>query len=506
MHTTRRSLLAAGAALPFLRHPARAATTPGKLMFALSSYPPTMAVWNNSGTAAATAKLMLHRGLLGYGPDGTLRGELAERWERAQDGAWVFQLREAYFHNGAPVTAADVAWCIEQVAGEKSTAYMRTQMQAIERVETPDPKTVRFVEKQPSATLPLTLASYFLPVIARDSLKDSPQGIGCGPFVLIAEERGVSLDFQAFDKFYRPGLRKVKTVRMVAYADENLRVAALQAGDVDLIEYVPWQSMASIEADPRLVLQNTDGPFMYLTFNAKVKPFDDPRVRVAIAHAIRREEIIKAAFFGRGAPIEGLPLPEGTEFYDPVLGHGWRYDPEKAKSLLAAAGVGSGFTCKLLGTAQYSMHKDTAAVVQQHLAEIGIQAELVLPDWATRVTLGNRGQYEIAVMGSAAESNDPDGLTPFLGGNLTVSYMRSYGLTAPRIDELLAAGRAEFDPVKRKAIYANLQRVFLEQAPMVGLCFRSQGYAMTKQVTGFRNMPGALSFYSGTTFEETSTG
>src|SRR6185503_7400964 len=185
-------------------------------------------------------------------------------------------------------------------------------------------------------------------ILARNSTKDNPLGIGAGPFLLTDEERGVALEFKPFDKFYRPGMPKLKLVRMVAYADENLRVAALQAGDVDLIEYVPWQSMPSIEADPNLALQTTPGPFMYLTFNAKVKPFDDPRIRQAIAHAIRREEIIKAAFFGRGTPIEGLPLTEGTAFYDPKLAHGWAYDPAKAKALLAAAGVGSGFTCKLL--------------------------------------------------------------------------------------------------------------------------------------------------------------
>ncbi len=92
----------------------------------------------------------------------------------------------------------------------------------------------------------------------------------------------------------------------------------------------------------------------------KVKPFDDPRVRVAIAHAIRREDIIKAAFFGRGAPIEGLPRTEGTAFYDArrwLQAHGWPYDPAKAKALLAAAGIGNGFTCKLLSTAQYGMQQ-----------------------------------------------------------------------------------------------------------------------------------------------------
>jgi peptide/nickel transport system substrate-binding protein len=506
MRLSRRALIASGAALPFLRHPARAATSPGKLVFGLSSYPPSMAPWANAGTAAATAKLMFHRGLLGYGPDGALRGELAERWEHAEDGAWVFHLRDAVFQNGAKVTSADVAWTIEQIAAEKSTAYLRAELQRLARVETPDAKTVRLITKEPNATLPLVFASYFLPIVAKDSIKDHPLGIGAGPFVLTSEERGVALEFKAFDKFFRPGLPKLQSVRMVAYADENLRVAALQAGDVDLIEYVPWQAMAAIEADPKLSLQTTSGPFMYLTFNAKAAPFGDARVRRAIAHAVKREDIIKAAFFGRGDAIEGMPLPKGTPFYDPTYANRLAYDPAKAKALLADAGHANGFACKLLSTAQYGMHKDTATVVQQHLAAVGIQAELVLPDWATRVALGNRGQFEMAVMGTAADSNDPDGLAPFLDGSLAPSYVRSYGLDVPKLDQLLAAGRAEFDTVKRRAIYADLQQAYLQEVPMVGLCFRAQGYAMTRAVKDFHNLPGALTFYSGAMFEMTSTG
>jgi peptide/nickel transport system substrate-binding protein len=499
-------LIGAGVVLPFLRVPARAATTPGKLLFGLSTYPPSLAPWTNTGTSSATARFAMHRGLLGYAPDGTIRGELAETWEHAEDGAWVFHLRDAVFHNGAKVTSADVAWCIEQIAAEKSTAYYRGQMQDVVKIETPDARTIRLTTKSPTATFPLEVASPYMSIIAKDSLKDSPIGIGAGPFVLTGEERGVSLDYVAFDKYYRPGLPKVKTLRMVAYADENLRVAALQAGDVDLIEYVPWQAMPGIEKDPNLRLQNTDGPFMYLTFNAKVKPFDDPRVRQAIAHAVRSEEVLKAAFFGRGAVIDGFPLAEGTPFYNPALAHGLAYDQAKAKSLLAAAGVGNGFSCKLLSTAQYGMHKDTAAVVQQHLGEVGIAVELVLPDWATRVALGNRGQYEFAVMGSGSDSNDPDGLSPFLDGTLTPSYNRSFGLNDPKINTLLAAGRAEFDAGKRKAIYDQLQQAYLDTVPIAGLCFRAQGYAMSKAVTGFTNMPGALTFYSGTRFEDVSTG
>jgi peptide/nickel transport system substrate-binding protein len=504
MRLSRRSLIASGAVLPFLRSAVRAAT-PGKLIFGLSSYPPNLFPWGNAGTAAATAKLAMFRSLLGFGPQGELRGELAEAWARdPKDGAWVFHLRQAKFHNGDPVTAADVAYTLDQVGDSSSTAYLRAETQNIARVDTPDPHTVRIHTKEPDVVLPLLMASPYLPICAKGSADHNGLGVGAGPFVPVSQERGVAIEFAAFPGYYRPGLPKLKTLRMVAYQDENLRVAALQSGDLDLIEYVPWQAMGAIEKDSRLALQTTNGPFMYLTFNGKAHPFGDARVRLAVAHAIRREDIVKAAFFGRGATLEGIPIPKESPFYDDTLAHRWNYDPERAKALLKEAGLADGFSCKLLSTAQYGMHKDTAAVVQQHLAQIGIRVELVLPDWATRVNLGNRGQYEFSVGGTTADNNDPDGLAALLAGNLAPSYVRSYALDIPELDDLLAQGRVEFDEAKRHTIYDRMQRLALAQVPMVGLCWRAQGYATARRVHGFQNMPGALTFYSGTTFEDTS--
>jgi peptide/nickel transport system substrate-binding protein len=505
MSIGRRSLLAAGATLPLLGRTARAAS--GRLIYGLSSYPPSFAPFANAGSAAAAAKLMVHRGLLGYAPDGSVRGELAESWSRdPSDGAWVFHLRDAMFHNGRKVTSADVAWTIEQVAAPSSIAYLRPQMQEIANIDVPDARTVRLHTKVPNAALPLLFAGFYLPIVAKGSLAGNPAGIGAGPFVAKSQERGVAIEYAAFDKFYRPGLPKLGAVRMVAYADENARVAALQAGDVDLIEYVPWQSMSGIEANRKLRLLNTNGPFMYLTFNGRAKQFANPRVRLAVAHAIKREDIVKAAFFGRGAPLRGVPIPPGTTFFDPKTANAWNYDPAKAKALMTQAGYAGGFACKLLSTSQYGMHKDTATVVQQQLATIGIQAELVLPDWPTRVAMGNRGQFEISVMGTAADNNDPDGLANLLAGNLPPSYERSQNIDIPEIDTLLAQGRAEFDPAKRHAIYDRMQALVVEDAPMVGLCWRSQGYAEKASVGGFTNMPGALSFYSPTTLEQTTIG
>src|SRR5258708_30693237 len=134
------------------------------------------------------------------------------------------------------------------------------------------------------------------------------------------------------------------------------------------------------------VLAPADGPGMFLVLNVPKPPFDDARVRKAVAHAIKRDEIVKAAFVGRGSGLAHLPIPKASEFFNPEHENGWKYDPDLAKKLLAEAGHPNGFACSLLSTAQYGMHKDTAEVVQQNVAAVGIKAELNLPGLATPVT------------------------------------------------------------------------------------------------------------------------
>jgi peptide/nickel transport system substrate-binding protein len=473
------------------------------LRYGLSAWPPNLQPWVSTGASAGTIKMLIHARLMTYDTLGNMVGELAESFARDTDGAWVVKLvPKAIFHNGEPVTSADVKHMIEQIAGEKSTAYMRGQFQSIDRVETPDTRTARIYTKIPVATLPSWFGNYNMPIVWRNSPANEP--VGCGAYRLDTQERGTSLELVAFDRYFRSGLPRIERLRFVVYADENLRFAALKSGDIDMIEYVPWQSMSAVEADPRLKLDTQYGPFMDILFNGSKGPFTDPRVRRAVAHAVRREDIVQAAFFGRGKVLEGVPIVEGTPWHDPELSRGWRYDVAEAKRLLAAAGVPNGFQTVMLATAQFGMHKDTAEVVQQHLAAIGIQCDLRLPDWSTRVRLGTTGQYEIAIHGVSADNNDPDGLSVIMDTSLSPTHGRSFGLSAPRTIDLLAKGRAEFDETKRVAIYKDMQRAALEEVPLVGLAWRAQGYGMDKRVTGFTNIPGALSTSSGFMLTETT--
>ncbi len=503
----RRGFLATGAAagaLVFIGPKHLRAQQSGTLRFALSAYPPSFDAWASSGTAAGTIKLMMHRGLLSYDADGVMRGELAESWENDEEGAWIFHLRDATWHDGTPVTAEDIAWNVAEVSKPDSGAYFQNQLASIIRVETPDAKTVRMVTAEPLAVLPGWFAHYNMPMIKKGEPRDTQ--IGAGPFRLDNTDRGVSVKMVANDSYYKPGLPKLSAIEATVYADENLRVAALEAGDVDLIEYVPWQAMEKVESNDALRLDSVDGPFMYLTFNASRAPFDNPLVRRAVCHAIKRDDIVAAAFYGRGSALAHLPIAEKSEFYNPELADVWAYDPDKAKSLLAEAGYPDGFDCVMLATAQYGMHQSTAEVCQAYLSMIGINVQLNLPEWASRVKLGNEGQYDLAVMGTTATNNDPDGLAEVIDGSLPVSFARSYMLETPEITDLLAKGRATFDTEARKAIYKQMEQVALETAPIASLASRSQGYGMTKNVSGFHNLPGQLTFYSGITLEETMLG
>jgi peptide/nickel transport system substrate-binding protein len=508
MLTRRAAMIGATAfgVLPVVRL-AQAQPRPDLLRFGLSVWPPNLQPWQSVGQAAGMIKMLIGRRLVGFDEKGELRGELAREFGRdASDGAWVFRLDpRAVFHNGEKVTSEDVKWTIEQVAAERSTAYYRAQMQRIDRIETPDAHTVRLHMKEPTATVPLWFANYNMPIVWRGT-RNMNEAMGCGPYRLAAQERGSWIELQAVPNYWVPGQPRTRTIRMTLVADESLRLAALQSGDVDFIEFVPWTGMAAVEADPRFKLESTMGPFMDILFNGTRPPFDNPLVRRAVAHAVRREDIVRVAFSGRGKVLEGMPIVEGTPWWDAELSRGHNYDPERSKALLAQAGFANGINTTLLTTGAFAMHKDSAEVAQQYLAAVGIRAELRVVDWSTRVSQGIRGQYDLAVHGVSADFNDPDGLTVVLDTSLSAAHGRSFGLSAPRTTDLLNKGRQEFDHARRVEIYRDMQRAAIEEVPLVGLAWREQGYAFDRRVTGFKILPGSLSLSSGVNLEFTGVG
>ncbi|MFC3123457.1 ABC transporter substrate-binding protein [Pseudoroseomonas globiformis] len=501
----RRTLIGMGGGLTLLGSARSriAAAADRTLRVGLVNFPPNIRPLENTGSSQAAVKLMIYRGLLSYDPDGQLQPEMAEEWQADGAAAYRFVLRpNARFHNGDAVTAEDVKFTIEEILQATSVAYMKPFLGVVERVEVLGLREGRIVLKEPYSPFPHLMASYHAPVLSARKAMSQGLPVGAGPFRLAAVERGSAITVERFPDFYKPGVPQVSRIRFQGYGDENLRVAALQARDVDIIEGVPWQSMSAVEQNPRLKMDATVGPFMNLLFNTQSGPFADARVRRAVAYAVKRDEVVRAATYGRGTPLFGMPFP--APFDDLPSANIFSYDPRKARQLLQEAGVGSGFSATLLATSSPTLHQSTAEVVQQNLREIGIDVALQLPEWGTRVALGNRGQYEFAVFGTVAPWPDPDGLGIFMGGS--GAYTRSHGFNSARINALFRAGRQETDMLKRRKIYDDLQRAAAEECPIVWLSLRSQAFGMQAEVQGFANMPGSLTFYAPISLERTTPG
>lgn len=221
-----------------------------------------------------------------------------------------------------------------------------------------------------------------------------------------------------------------------------------------------------------------------------------------MALAVRREDVVASAFFGRGEPLRGLPIPKDSDFYDARYAEAWQYDPAQARALLARAGIAPGTSVTLLAPSAFQMQRSTVEVVQRDLAEVGLAVQFNLqPDLGSFIQLATRGQYDMALLGNVADNPDPDGLASLLDGSLPPAFTRSFGMRNDQLSALLAEGRRTIAPAERKRIYAEVQRIAVEEVPVAMLCYRYQAYALRKPIEGFTSLPGQISFYSGINIE-----
>ena len=224
----------------------------------------------------------MFRGLVAFDERGAIKGELAEKWEQADPKSYVFKIRtNATFHNGEPVTANDMKASFEAIKDPKSTAYLRQTFQVIDKIEAVDPKTVRISLKEPTPSFLSALATQNAPIVFATQM-DKPDGmIGAGPYKLESAEKGVALTFKARPDFYRPGFPKTETIRFVACPDDSLRIAALQAGDVDIIEYVPWPEMKRLSEVTGALLDRITHHVSILEMNGESYRLAQSRARKA---------------------------------------------------------------------------------------------------------------------------------------------------------------------------------------------------------------------------------
>ncbi|MBO8142759.1 MAG: hypothetical protein H0Z37_11420 [Firmicutes bacterium] len=480
------------------------------LGFGLSSYPPTLNPHVSGGTAARTVKSTIYEGLMSYDADGEVRLQLAESVEMIDPTTYRFRLRTGVrFHGGQPFTSGDVVYTFERILDPASGAYLSGTLQVIESIEAPDDHTVVFKLKEPFAPFLEVLAQPEASIVSKAWMETNPdlntQVNGTGPFRLAQRIPGVQIRVERNPDYYEPGLPKVDAINFIAYSDPDARLAALQTGQIQIMEYVEWRQIPRIQADPSLVLDLEPGVFQVLSINVNEGPLADPRVRQAIAYAVDREEIALACFEGYAVPLYGALITEGHWAYSEDLANYYAYDPEKARQLLAEAGYPDGFPVTILATSAYSTHYCPAEVVQAQLGRIGIDVSVELVDWPTRVERRSDWSYEIASDGLAGDYLDPDFYFRYFH-SAAPAYAKPPHFTDAEVDRLLEAGRSMTDREQRKQIYHDLEKRLLELSPWIFLVKREQPYAMRAEVTGFEQLPSFLTAFSGVTLKHTEIG
>ena len=393
-----------------------------------------------------------------------LTGDLATDWERSDDGkTWTFELRKGVkFQNIAPVngrefTAADVV-CTFTRAQTQSGAPGRNLLSIVDRMTTPDPYTIEFSLKSPHAAFDQSMAQVFMEILpcegTRGEFDLATTAIGTGPFTLAKWDRKVQRTYLKNPNYFVPGQPHLDQINVLIMSDPAALIAAFRTGQIDSFgmnteQYVPQILTTNPDAVIRAQMSLTGWE---IAMNQAVKPFDDIRVRKAIALAFDFHGLVKLDYsvynrVGVYPPTldGGLTTEEVDEAYP--------YDPEAAKKLLAEAGYPNGFSVEMLATDGYGpvMVKD-AQWVQEDLKRVGIDVTLKITDYASYLTAASKKDYSI-LWGYITGLGTPD---EWLQQYWTTDGPRNwFNISDPKLDQMIKEQQAILDPDERtKALHA----------------------------------------------------
>lgn len=460
-----------------------------ELIVAVSTEPPSLDPTTN---AAAVIRLLLqgnlYETLVSLNENGEFQPLLAKSWEISEDGRiYTFHLREEVaFHDGTICDAQAVRKSFLR-AKDPSRGHVHPEyFKPLARIEILDPLTVQFVLEEPDASFLALLAlgdSVIVP--DRDDLGTNP--VGTGPFRYARWDPGYQLRLIRHEKYWDQAKPKLEAVIFRFISDPTAQLAALRAGDVDVVvEVTPEIAQALAKNKGVQILSAPQDLVQVMAINKTRPPFADLRVRQALALAIDRGELIRLVALGYASPV-GSHLAPATPYYADMT---WVYthDLERAKTLLAEAGYPQGFSATLTLPANYSFHVRTGEVLAAQLARIGIVLNLELVDWPIWLErVYGQGDFELTVIGHVGRL-DPALTLAFYGPARPDYYFRR-GWENPELNELLHLGATIADPKIRQSIYTVAQYLIAKEVVNVFLQAPHRLVACRAGVSGLRLTP-----------------
>lgn len=393
-------------------------------------------------------------GLTRFMSDGAVVPGLAKSWDISDDGlTYTFKLQEGVtFHDGTTMDAEDVKFSLDRIGAEDSANAQKALYAGISDVNVIDPMTVEVKLSEPNGDMLFNLAWGDAVIVAPESIDNiKQQPVGTGAFKFDSWAQGDKIELSRNRDYWgTPAQLEKATFKFIS--DPTAAFAAVMAEDVDVFASFPApENMPQFEADPRfqVIVGSTEGETI-LSTNNKLPPFDNVKVREALAHAIDRQAIIDGAMFGLGTPIGTHFAPHNPAYVD-LTGMS-AYDPEKAKALLAEAGFPDGFETTLhLPPPSYA--RRGGEIIASQLAEVGIKAEISNVEWAQWLETVFKGKNFGLTIISHTEPMD-------IGIYANPDYYFQYD--NPDFQALITKLNRTTDPDKRAELLGNAQRMISE--------------------------------------------
>ena len=476
----------------------------GTLVVGFASVPRHLNSAVQSGTATGIPAAQIFASPLRFDKDWNPEPYLAETWSFQDDGrSLLLKLRAgATFHDGKPITSEDVAFSIMTI---NANHPFQSMFEPVERVDTPSPLIAVIRLKAPHPAILLALSPAFCPIIPKhvfgdgQDIKTHPKNnlpVGSGPFKVVEFKPREAIVMERHTGFFLKDRPKFDRLIFRIIADTSAQAIALERGEIDWLPgSVTLSQFAQLSKAKDVVISRKGGdaigPLGWLAFNMKRKPFDDVRVRQAIAHAIDKDFIVKQLHQGITRVATG-PIAPGSPFYTDKV-ESYKFDLKKANATLDAAGYKPDAAGKRFGMVIDFLpntpdHSQTIAeYLRPQLKKIGIEVSVRaspdFPTWARRVAT----QDFDATMDGAFNYGDPViGVhRTYLSSNIKpgVIWSNTQSYSSPRVDELLAAATTERDVDKRKKLYADFQRQVMQDLPLIPTHVWAQGYAARKDLT-----------------------
>ena len=418
--------------------------------------------------------------LLYYSPDGTKDPEprIAESYEISDDGLdYTFHLRDdVTFHDGTPVTADDVVFSIELY---KASEYQGSQISMLSSVEATDEHTVVCHLDAPYSPFLQGICS---PMIASKAYYESSEDdfvnkpIGTGPYKFVSRAKGSNIKLEANEDYYR-GAPEIKEVTFEVIPDSSTKAIALQTGEVNFAE-IDSATKPQLEANPAITIAEVPtSAFSYIAMNTEKEPFNDVKVRQAINYAIDRDNLVAVCYDGEAEVNSNICAKERFGYSDDQFQY--TYDPEKAKELLAEAGIETPYDLgEILVAEKYS---NLATVIQNDLKAVGLDVTISVKEFNSYISDLQNGSYGITALNMTLEGDTQTLEMAFTSDYIGIANNARY--SDEEMDKLFEQARTETDNDKRAEIFNEIFTKAQDEAIYAVMCNPMTLYAYNSDLT-----------------------